>query len=53
MAAIIVEMASAVTTTSSDVGESLSGIFGCISLVAWICLLVRHLFPMPMASSRF
>ncbi|KAI7782736.1 hypothetical protein LA080_012927 [Diaporthe eres] len=39
MAAIIVEMASAVTT-SSEVGESLSGIFGCISLVAWICLLL-------------
>lgn len=42
MAAIIVEMASAVTT-SSEVGGSLSGIFGCISLVAWICLLLPQL----------
>lgn len=49
MAAIIVEMASAVTT-SSEVGESLSGIFGCISLVAWICLLVSPLLPIPMTS---
>lgn len=50
MAAIIVEMASAVTTPA-DIGESLSGIFGCISLVAWICLLVSFLLPLPMASA--
>lgn len=50
MATIIVKMASAVTT-SSDIGESLSGIFGCISLVAWICLLVSLFFPMPIASA--
>lgn len=49
MATIIVKMAAAVTT-SSDIGESLSGIFGCISLVAWICLLVSFLFPVSMAS---
>ncbi|ROW10417.1 hypothetical protein VMCG_01802 [Cytospora schulzeri] len=35
-------MASAAVTTS-DTGESLSGIFGCISLVAWICLLLPQL----------
>lgn len=52
MAAIIFEMASAVTT-STEVGESLSGIFGCISLVAWICLLVSILFPMPIGLCRF
>lgn len=49
MATIIVKMAEAVTT-SSDIGESLSGIFGCISLVAWICLLVSFLFPVSMGS---
>ncbi|KAK2600644.1 hypothetical protein N8I77_010165 [Diaporthe amygdali] len=42
MATIIAEMASAVTT-STQIGESLSGIFGCISLVAWICLLLPQL----------
>ncbi|KUI74521.1 putative vacuolar amino acid transporter YPQ3 [Cytospora mali] len=42
MAAIVAGMASAVATTS-DIGESLSGIFGCISLVSWICLLLPQL----------
>lgn len=39
MAAIVTAVASGVVKTSEP-GESLSGIFGCISLVAWICLLV-------------
>ncbi|POS71282.1 hypothetical protein DHEL01_v210327 [Diaporthe helianthi] len=41
MATITVGLAAA--TTTSDTGESLSGIFGCISLVAWICLLLPQL----------
>lgn len=40
MATFVAAMASA-ETTSTEIGHSLSGIFGCISLVAWICLLVR------------
>lgn len=41
-AAITAAMNSA-ETTSSEIGRSLSGIFGCVSMVAWICLLVRFL----------
>ncbi|CAN8100373.1 unnamed protein product [Discula destructiva] len=42
MAASVVAMRSA-ETTSTEIGQSLSGIFGCISLVAWICLLLPQL----------
>lgn len=41
MASFVAAMDSGVTT-SSEIGQALSGIFGCISLVAWICLLVCH-----------
>lgn len=27
---------------STDAGEAISGVFGSISLTAWICLLVSH-----------
>lgn len=37
MAASVARLA---MSTSTEIGQSLSGIFGCISLVAWICLLV-------------
>jgi len=30
------------TLQSPRVGEALSGVFGSVSLTAWICLLVRH-----------
>lgn len=33
---------SAVSPPPSAVGEAISGIFGSISLTAWICLLVSH-----------
>ncbi|KAJ4418584.1 hypothetical protein N0V82_005470 [Gnomoniopsis sp. IMI 355080] len=42
MTASAAAMRSTVTTTS-EIGQSLSGIFGCISLVAWICLLLPQL----------
>lgn len=38
-------------TASMEIGQSLSGIFGCISVVAWICLLVMSTRPTPILYS--
>lgn len=43
MAAFIAAAAAQAGMKAPSPGEALSGVFGSISLTAWICLLVRRL----------
>ena len=45
VAACVAAMKAVAHHTSPPVGMALSGIFGSISLVAWICVIVRCIYP--------
>lgn len=42
MASLVATAALTAAARTLSIGEALSGIFGSISLTAWICLLVRR-----------